>query len=246
MASERTKQPAVYKLGRVAFSVENSNPTLSDELDALIPKCQSPAEETLNSPETLRTLQNSIYELHNDCLWLDAGCLITPSQKKVLIIGRSGAGKSTTTMAMALAYNCKVVAEDILLIDIKNDKLITFGAPFSLKPGTLELLRDSVGKVPSPIIGGEWSPLGDMVAPRDVSANFDVSLVFTRNYQAPNFHITTITPAEFYRKCLPISNILRMKGAGEKLLQYVGSGICLEIEDGTVQQRVDKILELIN
>jgi hypothetical protein len=149
-------------------------------------------------------------------------------------------------MAMALAYNCKVVAEDILLIDLKNDTLITFGAPFSLKPGTLELLRESVGKVPSPIIGGEWSPLGDMVAPRDVRANFDVSLVFTRNYNDPKFRITTISPAEFYRKCLPISNILRMKGAADKLLNYIGGGVCLEIEDGTVQQRVHKILELIN
>lgn len=125
MASDGSEKPSIYKLGRVAFSVENGSPTLNDELELLIPKCQSPATETLQNPETLRMLQNSIYKLHDDCLWLDAGCLITPSQKKVLIIGRSGAGKSTTTMAMALAYNCKVVAEDILLIDIKNDTLIT-------------------------------------------------------------------------------------------------------------------------
>jgi hypothetical protein len=37
-----------------------------------------------------------------------------------------------------------------------------------------------------------------------------------------------------------------MKGAADKLLNYIGGGVCLEIEDGTVQQRVHKILELIN
>jgi hypothetical protein len=240
----KSNQSSVYKLGRIAFRVEGCNQSFRDELDTLLPQSQDEAQETLESPSTLRNLQNQIYEMHDDCLWLDAGCLLTPAGKKILIIGRSGAGKSTTTMALALAHDWKVLAEDILLIDYKNDLLITFGAPFSLKPGTVELLRDSVGRVPDPIVNGEWSPLGTMVAPRDLSAHFDVSVVFTRDRENPCFKISTLSPAEFIRKCLPVSNVLRMKGAGEKLLEYVSKGSCIEIADGTVQERVDKILEL--
>lgn len=242
---DKSKSTPVYKLGRIAFAVEGCNQSFRTELNTLLPQSEEQAQEIVHSPSTLRTLQNQIYEMHDDCLWLDAGCLLTPDGKKVLIIGRSGAGKSTTTMALALAYDWKVLAEDILLIDYKNDVLITFGAPFSLKPGTLELLRDSVGRVPEPIVGGEWSPLGTMVAPRGLTADFDVSLVFTRDRENPVHAVTQLSPAEFLRKCLPVSNVLRMKGAGEKLLEYVSKGTCLEIADGTVQERVDKILELV-
>jgi len=245
MNSSGKQNTPVYKLGRIPFTVEDSDQTFRDELNVLLPKSPDSAKESVSKLTTLRALQNHIYEMHDDCLWLDAGCLITPNGKKILIIGRSGAGKSTTTMALALGYDWKVVAEDILLIDYQNDLLITYGAPFSLKPGTVELLRDSIGQVPDPIIGGEWSPLGKMVAPSGQSAYFDVSIVFTRNYDQPAFRINTLTPAEFLRKCLPVSNILRMKGAGEKLLEYVSAGQCLEIEDGTVSERLDKILQLL-
>jgi len=243
---DKSKSTPVYKLGRISFAVEGCNQSFRTELDTLLPQSEEQAQEIVQSPSTLRTLQNQIYEMHDDCLWMDAGCLLTPDGKKVLIIGRSGAGKSTTTMALALAYDWKVLAEDILLIDYKKDILITFGAPFSLKPGTLELLQDSIGRVPEPIINGEWSPLGPMVAPRDLKAHFDVSLVFTRDREHPSHKITELSPAEFLRKCLPVSNVLRMKGAGEKLLEYVSKGVCVEIADGTVRERVNKILELVS
>lgn len=235
---------SVYKLGRVAFTVEGSDQNFRNELDTLLPRCVDTVQKKIANPSTLRTLQNDIYEMHDDCLWLDAGCLVTPNGKKVLIIGRSGAGKSTTTMALALGYDWKVVAEDILLIDYKKDLLITFGAPFSLKPGTAELLDESIGRAPDPIIGGEWSPLGTMLAPRNLTAQFDVSIVFTRDNENPQFNISPLSASEFLRKCLPVSNVLRMKGAGEKLLDYVSPGKCLEIAGGTVRQRVDKILQL--
>ncbi len=246
MTPSNPSTPAVYKLGRIAFSIENGAAPFLDDLEILLPRCSEANAGEIHQVRSndLRDLQNHIFELHAGCLWLDAGCLITPSGKRVLIVGRSGAGKSTTTMALALAYDWKVIAEDILLIDFNKDELITFGAPFSLKPGTKELLRDSIGKVPDPIIKLEWSPLGKMSAPSGASAFFDVCFVFTRNREQPNFGVTKLSAGEYYRKCLPISNIIRVPAAGEKLLAYVGSAQCFEIEDGTLDERLTKILQL--
>ncbi|MBS1955861.1 MAG: hypothetical protein JST89_16880 [Cyanobacteria bacterium SZAS-4] len=246
MTPGKPNPPAVYKLGRIAFSIENGLPPFLGNLEILLPRCTDADESEIHHVSTndLRELQNRIFALHEGCLWLDAGCLITPNGKRVLIVGRSGAGKSTTTMALALAYDWKVIAEDILLIDFNKDELITFGAPFSLKPGTKELLRDSIGKVPDPIVMVEWSPLGKMSAPSGASAFFDVCFVFTRTYQESNFRVTELSAGEYYRKCLPISNIIRVPEAGEKLLSYVSTAQCFEIEDGTLDERLKKILQL--
>ena len=180
---------------------------------------------------------------HHDCMWLDAGCLIAPNGKKILFVGRSGAGKSTTTMALALAYDWKVIAEDILLIDIHQNRLITFGGPFSLKEGTLELLWNSIGRVPDPILNGEWSPLGAMAAPTETEARFDFAIVL---FAGSAMSVSPISSIEFLRNCLPLSNILRITGAGEKLVDYVSAGSCLEIEGGTLKERLNFILSLVD
>ncbi len=238
---------AVYKLGRIAFTIDDGTSEFLNQLEILLPSCPNAKNGEVQHVRSndLRELQNQIFQLHGGCLWLDAGCLITPNGKRVLIVGRSGAGKSTTTMALALAFGWKVVAEDILLIDYEKDELITFGAPFSLKPGTKELLQEAIGKVPNPIINLEWSPLGKMAARSGAKAHFDVCIVFSRSYDdEPKLRITNLSPAEFLRKCLPISNVLRMNGASEKLLEYVSAGERIEIEDGSVRERLDKIATL--
>ncbi len=246
MTAKNAAPPAVYKLGRIAFAIKDGLAPFLGDLEILLPRCDDAKESEVHfvNSNNLRDLQNHIFELHSGCLWLDAGCLVTPNDKKILIVGRSGAGKSTTTMALALAHDWKVVAEDILLIDINKDELITFGAPFSLKPGTQELLLDSIGKAPTPIVRLEWSPLGDMVAPQGASAFFDYCFVFTRNHTDPAFQVSKLTASEYYRKCLPISNIIRIPAAGEKLLEYVSAAQCFEINDGTLDERLHKILEI--
>lgn len=236
----------VYKLGNISFTVPpNQGPEL-EYLDALLP--QGSHSDFITIPEgtvyDLRSLQNLILEKHRGLIWLDAGCLINKSDKKLLIVGMSGAGKSTTTMALAIGYRWKVIAEDILLIDTKTDRLITLGAPFSLKPGTLELLKKSIGAVPTPIFDDEWAPLGDLASYELNTAHFDYAVYFESKAIPPRpMCASEITVGSYFRQILSTSNILRLRDAPDKMLEYLNSAKCFSISGGSLKERLDYILE---
>lgn len=236
----------VYRLGNISFSVPpNQGPEL-ENLDVLLPAGSQ--SDYLQIPDgvvyDLRSLQNFILEKHRGLIWLDAGCLINKSGKKLLIVGISGAGKSTTTMALALGYGWKVIAEDILLIDLNSDRLITFGAPFSLKPGTFQLLKDNVGAVPAPIFGEEWAPLGDLASYETNPAHFEFAIVFGATAKpALPLSVKQVSTGIYLRQILSISNILRLKGASEKMFEYLDGALCFTITGGSLRERLDHILE---
>ena len=243
---------SVYKLGRVAFSVKNCDEGFTEDLDVLLPHASETEYEDIDIHDVkmgcerdLRGLLNHILKKHLGCLWIDAGCLITPAGKKILISGQSGAGKSTTTMALALGYGWKVVAEDLLLLDKEQDMLLTFASPFSLKSGTFEMLKECVGRGPDPILQSEWSPLGEMAASGTFDAHFDFSIVLNRAVDGePNLVLDEVSPIEYLRSILPISNTLRYKDASEKMIEYFSSGRCVRFSGGTLRERLDTILDL--
>lgn len=245
------KRPVVFRLGRVTFSITNCDTVFEKELHELLPRCDEdvPLEQVVEiktgCSRDVRGLLNHIFKRHSGCLWIDAGCLISPNNRKVLIAGQSGAGKSTLTMALALGYGWKVLAEDVLLIDCKADNLLTFASPFSLKDGTFELLKSTVGKAPEPILLDEWSPLKEMSAKGEFAAEFDLSILVERpNGRNVDLQTSAIPAQTLLRRVLPISNILRIDGASEKALSYFDRGQCLNVVGGTLRERIDLLLEL--
>src|ERR1700722_506057 len=146
MITAETSKTSVFHLGRVVFSVANCQSDFQKTLDILLPHHANPEslkEEDIYEVNTgctqdIRGLLTHILKRHLGCIWIDAAALIAPNGKKVLIVGQSGAGKSTTTMALALRYGWKVLGEDLVLLDQKTDQIINFASPFSLKKGTRE------------------------------------------------------------------------------------------------------------
>jgi hypothetical protein len=255
MMTAEISKATVFKLGRVLFSVANCQDDFQTTLDILLPTYPNP--ETLQAEEIhevqtgctqdIRGLLNHILKRHLGCIWIDAGALIAPNGKKVLIVGQSSAGKSTTTMALALRYGWKVLGEDLVLIDQKIDKIITFASPFSLKAGTRELLEQTIQKAPDPILHGEWSPLGDMAGQGDIDLPFDLSIFLERGEEfAPQLQIIETSQSEFVRKILRISNLLRLKDSAEKMVGYLGSRPCLTLRSGTLPERLQSILNAVS
>jgi len=254
MMTAETSKATVFKLGRVAFSVANCDVDFQTTLDILFPHSN---QETLNEEEIyevrtgcdrdIRGLLNHILKKHLGCIWIDAGALIAPNGKKVLLVGQSGAGKSTTTMALALRYGWKVLGEDLVLLDQKTDKIISFASPFSLKPGTRELLEETIQKTPDPILEDEWSPLGTMAGHGDIDLPFDLSIFLERAEEFdPQLEIIETGQPEFVRKILGISNLLRFKNSAEQMLGYLGSRPCLTLRNGTLAERLEAILNAVS
>jgi hypothetical protein len=244
MATMNAKS-ALYKLGRLVFSVQACDEEFVRDLDRLLPNHAVPAADhevlELNTgcTQDMRALLNHILKKHRGALWIDAGCLISPAGKLVLIAGRSSSGKSTLTMALALKYGWKVLAEDILLIDWQNKRVMSFASPFSLKSGTRALLRDSIGlEIGEPILK-EWIPLGALAAKDEVDARFDCAIIL--DYADEPIAVQSIHEAEYLRRLLSISNVLRLNGGSDAVLEMLDGAACLSIVGGTLPERLDTI-----
>ncbi len=244
----------LFSLGRTVFFAQNCDPSFEQDLKILLPRySQSGAHEITplaietDGTNDLRALLNVVLEDHAGCVWIDAGCLIAPSGAKILLSGFSGAGKSTTTMALALGYGWKVLAEDLLLIDVQEKKVLSFASPFSLKRGTLELLQDCLGRTPEPILQGEWLPLNDMAADGEYEANFDLTVLLepAKPDAATGLRLLSMHPTAYLRKLIRISNILRIDRATEVISEAIEKSECFTFIGGTLQERVDTIRELV-
>src|SRR5260370_19475284 len=190
---------AIYTLGRISFIVKSADAALERELARLLPRPRV-TPDTIHEVQTgsdLRVLISDILGRHTGCLWIDGACLLSSHGKKVLISGHSGAGKSTTALALALRYGWKVLAEDVTLIDPQTNTVIVFASPFSLKAGTLKLLQESISMVPDPVVFGEWTPMSGMCADGECSPDFDLSFYFGEARDSSGAGTHCSTPTQF-------------------------------------------------
>ena len=93
----------------------------------------------------------------------------------------------------------------------------------------------------------EWSPLGNMAGQSDVDLPFDLCILLERIEESePQLQITETAHAEFVRKLLRISNLLRFKDSVDKMIDYLGSGPCLTLSSGTLPDRLQAILNAVS
>ncbi len=240
---------AFFRLGNTYFQLKHCNEEFHQTLERLMPLVDEVPPHgcfydcDMGCSFDLRELLNHMLKRHFIHLWLDAATLVSPSGKKVLLAGKSSSGKSTTSMALALAFGWKVLSEDITLINPETRLIENFASPFSLKDGTIERLQETFGiDLGEPLLE-EWIPLGDVSYGTAVPAKFDLAILFDLD-QSTEFTIDSITAAEYTRKLLPYSNFVKQAGGMELFMELLGEANVLHITNGSLQERIEKICHL--
>jgi len=236
---------AVYKLGRARFTVESTNAELLQELPNLFFADNAGVDPIHTiSARSLRELLMEVVRLHDAYIWLSAACIISPEGHKVLISGQSSAGKSTTTLALAMKYGWKAASEDLTCLDIERNQMVAFPTPFSLKKGTRELLQETIGTTTERLAFGEYLPLSNIHADGEFDTNFDLTLYFDKVKKDEPILYFPCTPGEYVRLLLPSSNLVKNSGSIDKLAEYVASCPCYKITGGSLSERMDLVLQL--
>lgn len=236
----------IYQLGRVSFTVKTEDVQFEQELIKVLPRCKI-APETIveiKVENDFRSLVSTVLKLHEQYLWLSAACVLSPQGQKILISGHSSAGKSTTALALAMRYGWKVLSEDLTCLDLQTDRLIVFATPFSLKTGTVNLLKQTIAMVPEPVVFGEWVPLSNTHGEGEYKANFDLSLHFGHAQVGKPLSCLTCKPGKYVRLSLSSSNLVHYDNGPEKLAAYVSSGGCYQVTGGSLAERLDLVLNL--
>jgi len=235
----------------MVFSVENCGQEFVRDLDKLLPRASQEEVDTgevlevrMGCVQDVRELVNHVLKRHFNCLWVDAACLVSPKGKKVIVCGKSHAGKSTLAMALSMGFGWSVLAEDIALIDPKTNQIITFASPFSIKEGTVELLKSAIGKAPEEITLKEWALTLPFAAKADYYAPFDVAIYLESPDKGNPIQTLPMSSPEFIRKLLLISNIIRKPQGAEKFAEYLTGSQIHQVFAGTVEERLQFVHEL--
>lgn len=238
---------AVYKLGHIQFTLESTNQELMRELPHLFfaGNERTAAVETICA-SNLRGLLQQVIKLHDAYLWVSAACLLSPRGHKILLSGQSSAGKSTTTIALALTHGWKIISEDLTCFDMETDRLVAFPTPCSLKAGTLDLLQRTIGRQPDRLIFGEYVPMSNIHADGEYEAELDLVLHFGNAKMSAVFGTESCSPGEYVRMLLPCSNLARNLRGTDKLAQYVRICPRYKVTGGTLVERMALLLEFAN
>jgi hypothetical protein len=235
-----------YALGRVAFTVTSSNAAFERELARLLPRPHT-APDTIHAfsvESDVRAVIRAVLAFHRDCRWIHAACLRSPEGRTVLLAGRSGAGKSTTALALALGFGWKVLADDLTLIDPATNAIVALAAPFSLKGPAPALLHEAIGTAPGPLVLGEWFRIDELYAAEECQAAFDLLVHLGWDSRGNGFAHSPCSAAEYTRLLLPSSSMLHDAGGPDGFAEAVGSGACHWVMGGNVSERLNLVLEL--
>jgi hypothetical protein len=244
---DSTSVNQIFKLGQVSFTVFGTEESIQVELPRLFPPGSTKAariHEASVSGGNIRTIISNLLAEHSHCLWFDAACLLSPEAKKLLIVGGSGSGKSTSAMALVFGHGWKVFCEDIALIDPNTDELLSFPSPFSLKEGTLDHLRTASKIEPESVILNEWIPMPSSLVAETCAATFDVVIRLDAARNDIPLECKELSAGDFMRVILPNSNLIHHDEGFEKTMQYIKNARCYRLTGGTLLERIEKIFEL--
>lgn len=237
-----------FRLGRISFCVEGVAPELARDLRVLLPSAEIAGDEVhpLSAVGSLRFLLNQILGCHDDCIWIDAAYLVSPMGKSLLIAGKSGAGKSTTAISLVFEYGWTALAEDLVLIDPRRGEVITFASPFSLKVGTLDLLKKTIQRVPQNIVLDEWVPNEKAFGLSGQRAHVDVALYFETAGGGEQLSVDRLNAGNYMRLILPNSNLVHHEHFTERMADYLANATCHKVSGGDLRERLDLILNIVH
>lgn len=249
-AESAVESKQVFKLGYFLFTLKHCKAEFSAELSNVLPHASAEEamypevyELNMSCTEDPRGLFNDVLRRHYKCLWVDAACLISPSGKKVLVCGPTGAGKSTLAAALALGFNWTVVSEDVTLTDPESNQVLNFAAPFFLNENSVELIKQTIGVVPQEMFLKHWAPLHGCSNKQAHHAPFDVAIYIDNIGSGEKLETTNLPVSEILPKLLPISNLARKQGV-DKFLSYLPESKCFVFRGGQLHERLRSVVEL--
>ncbi|MBX9770910.1 MAG: hypothetical protein K2X29_06045 [Candidatus Obscuribacterales bacterium] len=262
----------IYILGSRFYRLQSRNEDLLNLLHKLLPRydaheqdqpIKDPETIDLDGPLAIRGLDEHLFAEedptialvylldralaeHAGYLWIDASALLTPQGKLVLISGPSHSGKTTLTLAAALAHNWKILAEDIVLIDLETGMLAPFARPLSLRPDTAEKIRNATGMDPGCFILDGWLTAQEWYSLKPVPAKFDIGidLAVTQKDSTTSLNTATASSGEFIRNLITHSNALRYDEGVNRLSQAFKSAGLYLLSEGTPSERIETLMRL--
>ncbi|MBX9879526.1 MAG: hypothetical protein K2Y22_13780 [Candidatus Obscuribacterales bacterium] len=183
---------------------------------------------------------------HAGYLWIDASALLTPQGALVLLSGPSHSGKTTLTLSMALAHNWKILAEDIVLIDLKTGLLVPFARPLSLRSDTAGKIKTATGLDVGSFVLEGWLTNSQWYSLKPVPANFDlaIDLAVTDKDAATSLKINTVENGEFLRSLITHSNALRYDNGVQVLSSAFAKATLNLLSGGSPRDRINHLLKL--
>jgi len=236
----------IYTLGRVAFTVNSPDAAFERALTRLLPRPRTDPDtiHAFSVESDVRALIREVLAYHRDCRWIHAACLRSPEGRTVLLAGLSGAGKSTTAVALALGFGWKVLADDLTLIDRATNAVVAFATPISMKGAAPALLREAIGQAPGPLVLGEWFRIDELYATEACPAEFDLLVHLGWDRRNTGFAHSPCSAAEYTRLLLPSSSVLRDAGGPDGFAEAISSGACHWVMGGNLSERLNLVLEL--
>ncbi|MBS1955859.1 MAG: hypothetical protein JST89_16870 [Cyanobacteria bacterium SZAS-4] len=243
------KAKPTYQLGAAQFLLTHADPEFSQVLDRLLPRSHAPNSVQTTVCDIQMGLSFDIAEVlrqiiaqHVGCLLIQSASMVSPQGRRVLISGAPGSGKTTLSIALALRHGWKVIADDMTIINTRDNKIIGFAAPFNLFPGTRKLLSEIGIALPGFILR-EWYPLSTFTAEPSYEARFETWLHLDQSPDMGEFSCTQISKSDQTRKILSTSNLLSVRGT-DRFMECVPESHCFSFRGGSLSERLEKTLEL--
>jgi len=259
----------LYVLGSKTYNLKSENPQLLQMLDKLLPKFDKKSSKDgepeiidLDGPLTIRGLDETLWAKdnpalalssildrvlldHSGYLWIDASALVMPNGQLALISGPSHSGKTTLSFSLALAHGWKILAEDIVLIDIESRRIAPFARPLSLRPDTKGKIKTATGHQIEDLHFNGWTFNQSLCCLEPKPAKFALAITLSVTDANSNsaLEMTELTPAEYVRRLLTHSNAVRLE-KGVDILTDSAQGTCYLLAGGVLPDRLETVLRL--
>lgn len=254
----------VCRVGRYRFRITSANPELlqqtvtvfpvdddqtspCDLIDLDLPNTFFEQPERTDEPvSAIKRVISQAEAAHEQHLFFDACCLITPKNQSVFMAGKSFAGKSTLAAALLSASSWKVVSEDIVLLDQERGEVIPLTCPISLRQTAPAILRECTGVEVAPFLFGRWFlPYAHSIS-HGVPARFDLAICLEGIAGNGPFTPTKVDRRSFLHKLISYGNWLSIPDAPDYVYQCFERSEFWCVSGGDLSERLSWTRNVVN
>jgi hypothetical protein len=142
--------------------------------------------------------------------------------------------------------NWKIVSEDITFIDGKNQSIIPFARPLSLRKNAKEILFTASANKLNNLVDDEWYFESQNYFRQAAKAKFAYAILlepFVANQELPLAE-SEIKSQSYLTKVLALSNAVRLPDAIKTLNDCLHESRCLTFKNGLLGQRLEALQKI--